>query len=226
MLKICKRCRQLRLKILSAVGNKEISLYVIVHTFMHCLPPITISLIFFLVYCTVAYAERLVHAIIMLYLKSVMRTWVKNVTLYREKIWKLKVHGKEQNFPSFLHKSLLPRSLALHFEPFWFWLQILGDIHIRKTTPRIVESESHRLGVWLIRRVADSPYRWVGESFFEYKYLREFEGKIGTAWIVVYGTYAEPINAKTSENPVCFHVPLMFTLFTLLYYVWTKKIIF
>ncbi len=29
---------------------------------------------------------------------------------------------------------------------------------------------------------------------------------------VVYGTYAEPINAKTSENPVRFHVSLMFTL--------------
>ena len=42
-LKICKRCRLLRLKILSAVGDREISLYVIVHTFMHCLPPITVS---------------------------------------------------------------------------------------------------------------------------------------------------------------------------------------
>ena len=30
-------------KILSAVGYREISLYVIVHTFMHCLPPITVS---------------------------------------------------------------------------------------------------------------------------------------------------------------------------------------
>jgi hypothetical protein len=53
MLKICKRCRLLRLKILSAVGDREISLYVIVHTFLHCLPPITVSLIFFpcLLYC-------------------------------------------------------------------------------------------------------------------------------------------------------------------------------
>ena len=40
---IFKRCRLLRLKILSSVGDREISLYVIVHTFMHCLPPITVS---------------------------------------------------------------------------------------------------------------------------------------------------------------------------------------
>ena len=53
MHKICKHTRRQRLKILSAVGEGEISLYVIVHTFMHCLPPITVSLIFFLVFCTV-----------------------------------------------------------------------------------------------------------------------------------------------------------------------------
>jgi hypothetical protein len=45
----------------------------------------------------------------------------------------LKEHGNEPNFPRFLHKSHWPRSL--HFEPFRFWLQIRGDIHIRKTTP-------------------------------------------------------------------------------------------
>ncbi len=49
------------------------------------------------------------------------------------------------------------------------------------STPRIVESESRRLRVSLIQRVADSPYSWVGESFFKYEYLREFEAKIGTA---------------------------------------------
>ncbi len=76
-------------------------------------------------------------------------------------------------------------------------------------TPRIVESESRRLRVLLIRRVVDSPYPWVGESFFKYEYLREFEAKIGTARNVVWGTYTEPINAKTSENPVRFHVPLI-----------------
>jgi hypothetical protein len=31
------------------------------------------------------------------------------------------------------------------------------------------------------RRVADSPNLRVGESFFDYEYLREFEAKIGTA---------------------------------------------
>jgi hypothetical protein len=43
MLKIFKRCRLLCLKFLSSVGDREISLYVIVHTFIHCLPPITVS---------------------------------------------------------------------------------------------------------------------------------------------------------------------------------------
>ncbi len=42
-------------------------------------------------------------------------------------------------FPMFLHKSLLPRSLRLPFKPFRFWPWILGDIHIRKLTPRIAE---------------------------------------------------------------------------------------
>jgi hypothetical protein len=52
----------------------------------------------------------------------------------------LKGHGNEPNFPRFLHKSLWPTSLTLHFEPFRFWLRIRGDIRIRKTTPRIGES--------------------------------------------------------------------------------------
>jgi hypothetical protein len=56
----------------------------------------------------------------------------------------LKGHGHEPNFPRFLHKSLWPRSLTLHFEPFRFWLRILGDIRIRKTTPRIGESGSRQ----------------------------------------------------------------------------------
>jgi hypothetical protein len=36
--------------------------------------------------------------------------------------------------------------------------------------------------------LVDSPTHWCGESIFEYKYLREFEAKIGTAWKVVEGT--------------------------------------
>ncbi len=56
----------------------------------------------------------------------------------------LKGHGKEPNFPRFLHKSLWPRSLTLHFEPFRFWLRIRGDVRIRKTTPRIGESGSRQ----------------------------------------------------------------------------------
>jgi hypothetical protein len=46
----------------------------------------------------------------------------------------------------------------------------------------------------------DSTTQRVGESFVEFKYLREFEAKIGTAKKVMYGTYAEPIYAKTSEK--------------------------
>jgi hypothetical protein len=44
--------------------------------------------------------------------------------------------------------------------------------------------------------------------FFDYKYLREFEAKVGKAQNVVQGTYAEPINAKTPENPPRCHVTL------------------
>jgi hypothetical protein len=55
---------------------------------------------------------------------------------------------------------------------------------------------SRRLPVSPLRRVGDSPYHRYGESatppigdsgelFFEYKYLHEFEAKIGTARKVV-----------------------------------------
>ncbi len=47
---------------------------------------------------------------------------------------------------------------------------------------------------------------------FDYEYLREFEAKIGTARNVVYWTYAEPVYAKTQENPPHCHVPLTFFL--------------
>ena len=60
--------------------------------------------------------------------------------LHAEKRFLLNEHGNEPNFPRFLNKSLWPRSLTLCFEPFRFWLQIRGDIRIRKTTPRIGES--------------------------------------------------------------------------------------
>ncbi len=65
----------------------------------------------------------------------------------------LKGHGNEPNFPRFLHKSLWPRSLALHFKPFQFWLRILGDIPIQK-----------RLLVSVNRGVVDSPTQRYGES--------------------------------------------------------------
>jgi hypothetical protein len=56
--------------------------------------------------------------------------------------------------------------------------------------------------------LVDSPIRRVGESFFDYKYLREYEAQIGTARNVVQGTYAVLISAKTPENQSRCHVPL------------------
>ncbi len=56
--------------------------------------------------------------------------------------------------------------------------------------------------------LVDSPTRRVRESFFDYEYIREYEAQIGTARNVVYWTYAEPISAKTPENPPRCHVPL------------------
>jgi hypothetical protein len=64
------------------------------------------------------------------------------------------------------------------------------------STPRLAESESQRL--------PDSPSRRVGESFFDYEYLREFEAKSRTARKI----YEDPISAKTPENPPHCHVPL------------------
>ncbi len=42
-----------------------------------------------------------------------------------------------------------------------------------------------------IGNLVDSLTRRVGELFFNYEYLREFEAKIGTAGKVVYGTHVE-----------------------------------
>ena len=60
------------------------------------------------------------------------------------------------------------RSLTLHFEPFRSWLRILGDIHIRTTTPRLNDTGSRRLSASLIRGVDDSPHHRYGESAIEF----------------------------------------------------------
>ncbi len=65
---------------------------------------------------------------------------------------------------------------------------------------RLSDSASHG--------VVDSLTCRVGESFFDYEYLRKFEAKSGTAQKVVLGIYEEPISAKTPENPPYCHVPL------------------
>ncbi len=61
-----------------------------------------------------------------------------------------------------------------------------------------------------IRGVGDSPTHRYGESIFDdYEYLHEFEAKIETARKLVCGTYADLNYAKTSENSVHWHVPLI-----------------
>ncbi len=60
-----------------------------------------------------------------------------------------------------------------------------------------------------IRGVDDSPTHRVGESIFDYEYLHEFEAKIETARKLAWGTYADLNYAKTSENSVNCHVPLL-----------------
>jgi hypothetical protein len=88
----------------------------------------------------------------------------------------LKGHGNEADFLGFLHKSVPHEYLTLPFEPFQFCLRIRGDIRNQKTTHRLAEPS---------RRIGDSQTRRVGESFFDFEYLREFEAKIRTARNVV-----------------------------------------
>jgi hypothetical protein len=76
----------------------------------------------------------------------------------------LKGHDNEADFLRFLHKSVRHWSLTLHFKPFWYWLQICGDIHNWKTTPQLGESGSRQLSDLANRVVADLPTRRVGES--------------------------------------------------------------
>jgi hypothetical protein len=83
----------------------------------------------------------------------------------------------------FLHKSVWHGSLTVPFEPFRFWLHIRGDIRFWKWLPATNDTGSRRLcvsviresptaielfkrkpSVLVIRRVDDSPHRWVRES--------------------------------------------------------------
>ncbi len=58
--------------------------------------------------------------------------------------------------------------------------------------------------------LVDFPTQRVEGSVFEYEYRREFETKIETVQMVVSGTYAIPIYAKTLEKLVHCHVPLTY----------------
>jgi hypothetical protein len=64
----------------------------------------------------------------------------------------LKGHGNEEDFLGFLQKLVPHRSLTLPFKPFRYWLQIRGDIHNRKTAPRLSKSATLRLGESLTPR--------------------------------------------------------------------------
>ncbi len=88
------------------------------------------------------------------------------------KSYTLKGHGNEADFLFFFAEIGSHRFLTVLFEPLRFWLRIRGDIHNRKTTPRLAEWESRRLSDLASRRlsdlasqgVGDSPIRRVGES--------------------------------------------------------------
>jgi hypothetical protein len=71
------------------------------------------------------------------------------------------------DFLGFLQRFVLNRSLTPSFELFQFLLRIPGDIHNRKTTPRLGESGSGRLSDLAIRGVDDSRACRVREWFFE-----------------------------------------------------------
>jgi hypothetical protein len=62
----------------------------------------------------------------------------------RSQLSPLKGHGNEADFLGFLQKSVRHRFLTLNFELFRFGLHIRGDIHNRKTTPRLAESGSQQ----------------------------------------------------------------------------------
>ncbi len=85
----------------------------------------------------------------------------------------LKGQGKEADFLGFLHKSVPHESLALPFQPFRFWLRILGDIRNRKTTPRLAKSPTLRLGESGSRQLSDSASRGVDDSTFSNSPMQE-----------------------------------------------------
>ncbi len=93
---------------------------------------------------------------------SLKTTGNKNYFQPRPKFFfNLKGHGNETDFLGFLQKLVPHKSLTLTFEPFRFWLQIRGDIRIRKMTPRY---HPYRLRVSVIRGVANSPHHWYAEA--------------------------------------------------------------
>ncbi len=65
---------------------------------------------------------------------TVLYMWANYGCMIRYETF-LKGYSNEADFLGFLHKLDPHRSLTLTFEPFWFCLQIRGDIHNQKRLP-------------------------------------------------------------------------------------------
>ena len=81
---------------------------------------------------------------------------IKTVVLYNQNFATifcyihLKGHSNAMDFSSFWYKSVRHRSLTHMLSPFRFWLWIRGDIHNRKSTPRIGDCAESARYPWII----------------------------------------------------------------------------
>ncbi len=79
-------------------------------------------------------------------------------------------------FSGVLQKLIPHRSLTLPFELFQFWLQIRGDIHNRKRTPRL---DNRQLSDTASRRVGESLTLWLGFWMFKRKLGESATHRVG-----------------------------------------------
>ncbi len=65
----------------------------------------------------------------------------------------------------------------------------MGALQLIPYTLRVKQNRDLARLLWSIVSLkghgSEADFRRVGESFFDYEYLREFEAKIGTAWKLV-----------------------------------------
>ena len=81
----------------------------------------------------------------------------------------LKEDTDETFFRFFLYISVRQRSLTMLIRYFKIPIRIDGDIRDRKLTLCIIDTESRRLRISMIRRVANSAYHWYRESTSDLK---------------------------------------------------------